>query len=490
MPGSQSTARSPPPGRRCGRPLSARRPAWPRRRSPPCSPPGRAPPGPLIRAWMPQRATRFCPACLAEDPAQIPAAWSLPVTFFCLRHDQAPGRPLPALRAPARPAALARPGRALLRRPGRVRQPLGAASPPRCDGPRAARRRRKPSARLLAGVRDPAGTAASRRRALGQLTDIALIAYHLAASGNPGSGRQASPRHARRRHADRGVRAARRPPDGSGQRPAGQPGHRVPPGHRTAGHPVDPGARPARRWPPGSPAPATRGCAPPTGSGTRPRCRPARARTAPVPVLLTWPPPARPGCPTSSGRTGRSASPATPPPPPRKIPARRADRTAAPAQQHAAHQVTAMVSGQLRRHVAGYQLSKLTDPALRMLTELAFAIDDHGIPIDYRRRRDLAAGTILIDDETWARMTRAGGDAAGPAPPRPPLPLRAAHRLRPGHRPGPLPARRRISRAATATSSSASPPAWPPRWPATPAACSTAGGSATSRCNGSRPMTG
>jgi hypothetical protein len=78
-------------------------------------------------------------------------------------------------------------------------------------------------------------------------------------------------------------------------------------------------------------------------------------------------------------------------------------------------QVTAMVSGQLRRHITGYHMSKLTGSALRILTELALAIDDHGIPIDYQRRRDLAVGAVLIDDDAWARMTREAGMRAAPA---------------------------------------------------------------------------
>jgi hypothetical protein len=78
------------------------------------------------------------------------------------------------------------------------------------------------------------------------------------------------------------------------------------------------------------------------------------------------------------------------------------------------NQVTAMVNGQLRRHIADYHMSKLTTEALRVLTDLAFAIDDHGIPIDYRRRRALAASTTLIDDATWARMTREAGMRLAP----------------------------------------------------------------------------
>ena len=79
------------------------------------------------------------------------------------------------------------------------------------------------------------------------------------------------------------------------------------------------------------------------------------------------------------------------------------------------NQVTALVSGQLRRHVTGYHMSKLTTEALRILTELAFAIDDRHIPIDYRRRRDLAAAATLIDDATWAKMTREAGMRLPPA---------------------------------------------------------------------------
>jgi hypothetical protein len=77
------------------------------------------------------------------------------------------------------------------------------------------------------------------------------------------------------------------------------------------------------------------------------------------------------------------------------------------------NQVTTMVSGQLRRHIAGYHMSKLTAGALCILTEIALAIDDCDIPIGYRRRRDLAAAT-LIDDDAWARMTREAGMRLAP----------------------------------------------------------------------------
>ena len=79
------------------------------------------------------------------------------------------------------------------------------------------------------------------------------------------------------------------------------------------------------------------------------------------------------------------------------------------------NQVTAMVSGQLRRHIAGYRMSKLTGSALRILTELALAIDEPDIPIDYQRRYDLAVGATLINDAAWVRMTREAGMRLAPA---------------------------------------------------------------------------
>jgi hypothetical protein len=74
-------------------------------------------------------------------------------------------------------------------------------------------------------------------------------------------------------------------------------------------------------------------------------------------------------------------------------------------------QITALVSGQLKRHIAGYHMGKLTagPAALRILTELAFALDAHDIPVNYHRRRELAASITLIDDATWTTITRDAG---------------------------------------------------------------------------------
>jgi hypothetical protein len=104
--------------------------------------------------------------------------------------------------------------------------------------------------------------------------------------------------------------------------------------------------------------------------------------------------------------------------------------------------ITALVSTQLKRDAAWHQLRKLTGPALRILTELALAVDARDIPTDYQRRRALAASSTLIDDGTWAAIARATGTRTGRLPhrARPPLPLRAGHRLQPAHRPAVLPA--------------------------------------------------
>ena len=124
--------------------------------------------------------------------------------------------------------------------------------------------------------------------------------------------------------------------------------------------------------------------------------------------------------------------------------------------------ITALVSGRLKRHVAGYHLGKLTDPALRILTELALALDQRDIPIDYQRRRDLAAGTTLIDDRTWATIARAPDDAARPPPGHA---RRYLYELLTGcglhTAPPPYQLTRQAARTSTASSPSASPPAWP-----------------------------
>jgi hypothetical protein len=377
---------------------------------------GPSPPRPLILAWAPRHATRFCPACLAEDPGQMPVAWSLPVTFFCLRHGQ-----LLASRCPhcgGQPAS-----RPLSSQAGHCAGSggcggrLATAEPPRCADSFAARRVQEAISGFLAGLRDPAGTAASRRHALSQLTDIALIAYHLAAESSPRRrpGQAFAPGML-----DEGVLTTAfslltAHPDGSGHDPLARLVTGVPPG-------TVPPAIPSS-WRPASPALGTR-IARARDPWLRPADRLRHATTLPVP---------RTRAPRPSGVPDLAAARAA------RLPdqlwpdwavrltgdaaASRHDKflpaaliaLLLPHSGMPLNQVTAMVSGQLRRHVTGYHMSKLTADALRILTELALTIDDCDIPIDYRRRRDLAAGTTLIDDAAWARMTREAGMRLAPA---------------------------------------------------------------------------
>jgi hypothetical protein len=376
---------------------------------------GPSPPPALMLAWAPQRTTRFCPACLAEDPGEMPAAWSLPVTFFCLRHGRLLASRCPHCGHP--PASRPLPSRA-----GHCGGPHGCggrldtASPPRHDGIPAVRQAQEAISGLLAGLRDPAGTAASRRHALSQLTDITLIAYHLAAGGIP----QRRPGQAfTPGMLDAGVLttalallSARAEP--SGLDPLASLVAGIPPGTVSPAIPSS--------WHPASPALAAR-VARARDAWLRPADRLRHATTLPVSRTPAPPPPGASDL--AAARAARLPDQLWPDWAVRLTddPASSSHVKLLPAALIALllphsgmplSQVTAMVSGQLRRHVTGYHMSKLTGSALRILTELALAIDICDIPIDYRRRRDLAAGATLIEDAAWARMTREAGMRLAP----------------------------------------------------------------------------
>jgi TniQ/Bacterial regulatory helix-turn-helix protein, lysR family len=371
---------------------------------------GPSPPKPLIPAWAPQPATRFCPACLAEDPDRMPAAWSLPVTFFCLRHGRLLASRCPHCDRP--PASRPLPSQAgHCGGPDGCGAPLGTASPPLHDGTTAARQAQQTINDFLAGLRDPAGTADSRRHALGQLTDITLTAYHLVSDGSPQRrpGREFTPGML---DADVLTAAFALLTAGPG------PGLPDPLASLVTGIPPDtvPPAVPSS-WRPASPALGSR-IARARDPWLRPADRLRHATTLPVPRL---PAPRPPGAPDLAVARAarlpdqlwpewavRLAGDGTSSSHDKFLPA----ALIALLLPHSAmplNQVTAMVSSQLRQHVTGYHMSKLTTEALRILTELAFAIDDHGIPVDYRRRRDRAAAATLIGDAAWAKMTRQAG---------------------------------------------------------------------------------
>ena len=364
----------------------------------------------LLHAWMPQRTTGFCPACLAEDPGQIHPSWSLPVTFFWPRHGQ-----LLAICCPhcgRKPASMTRPSQA-----GHCggRDGCGArldeASPPGCADVPAARHAHEAISGFFVGIRDPGGTAASRSQALSQLIDVTIIAFHLAA-GNPHlrPERSFTPGMLNASTFTTAFTLLTRQPDDQGHDPLASLVTRIPPGTvppavplswRGASHALrtriarirDPWLRPPERLRYATTLPVPRPPVP------RPPGHPdlAGVRAARLPDQL-WPDWAIRLTDDGTARHDKFLSAAL-------------IALLLPHSDTPLHQITTMVSGRLRRHVTGYHMGKLTEgpDALRILTELAFALDAHDIPIDYQRRRDLAASTTLIDDATWTRMIRAAG---------------------------------------------------------------------------------
>jgi len=289
---------------------------------------------------------------------------------------------------------------------GHCGAPLGGASPPRHSGTPAARQAQQTINNFLAGLRDPAGTADSRRHALGQLTDITLTAYHLVGDGRPQRrpGQEFTPGLL-----DAGVLTAAftlltAVPGPGRPDPLASLVTAIPPG-------TVPLAIPAT-WRPASPALGSR-----IARARDPWLRPAdRLRHA-----TTLPVPRPPGAPDLAAARAarlpdqlwpdwavRLAGDGTSSSHDKFLPAALI-ALLLPHSTMPLNQVTAMVSSQLRQHITGYHMGRLTTEALRILTELAFAIDDRHIPVDYRRRRDRAAAATLIGDATWAKMTREAG---------------------------------------------------------------------------------
>lgn len=78
------------------------------------------------------------------------------------------------------------------------------------------------------------------------------------------------------------------------------------------------------------------------------------------------------------------------------------------------NKITKLLPHQPTPHHVTHQLRRLAatpggSTALRILTELGLALDRHELPIDYQRRRRVAATTELIDKPTWNKLSRACG---------------------------------------------------------------------------------
>ena len=367
------------------------------------------PPPPLVRAWMPQRVTRFCPACLAAGPRQMPADWSLPVNFFCMRHSRVLAATCPDCgRQPSHPPPLppSRPGRC-----AGCGGRLDTASPPACADVPAARQAQRAITGMLASVRDPGQSPPARRQALEGLTDLALVAFHLATAGEPESRQGLTPAMLTAGT----LTAASALLAGQSRAPARDPlaslAARVTPGITAAAIP--------HSWAGASPALRTR-IARARDQWLPPADRLRHATTLPAARIPGHRPPGHPDIAVT--RAARL---------PGQIWADWAIRlTSDPAIRHdnfrpaalialllphsamPLRELTALAGGQHRRQFAGYQIKKLgagRPAALRVLTELALAIDSGDIPIDYQRRRDLAARQPLIGDATWATIARDAG---------------------------------------------------------------------------------
>ena len=81
-------------------------------------------------------------------------------------------------------------------------------------------------------------------------------------------------------------------------------------------------------------------------------------------------------------------------------------------------EIAALVSDRVQSTTVAHHLRKLVShtgdsTALQVLTELAFAIDSHDLPIDYARRRRLAAASELIDRRTWTDLSRKAETRSG-----------------------------------------------------------------------------
>lgn len=378
-----------------------------------------------LAAWMPRPVTRFCPACLAAGPAAWPAAWRLPVTFFCLLHDQ----PLaskcphcgttPASRIWRAPAGPDQPPAACHAGPGGCGARLDLAIPPSCADSPAARRAQLAIGEMLATIRDPAAAPAGRRAALDGLTDLAITAFHVAAGGRPRRGSRPDPAMfgAATLTAAFALLTAR--DDGAGQDPV-------------AGlAPVRTGRHDLPRAVPWSWARASAGLRARIAHSRDPRLPPverlrhATALAAPSPAA-----PLPPGDPdpavTRAARLPDQiwaswAIRLTDDTSARHVPFRPAVMAALliPRSGLRLRQIIALAGGQGEHQALLHQLRKLAPgpgegtAALRIITELALAIDSHDIPVSYRRRRELAAATTLIDDRAWARIARQAGLHAG-----------------------------------------------------------------------------
>jgi ribosomal protein L37AE/L43A len=379
------------------------------------------PPASVLRVWTPQPASRFCPHCLTEHTTQPatppagwsagwPAAWQLPLTFHCLTHNQPLATSCPACHQPPPSPGPHNPARA------------GTWSCPSCGHNLAGVARRRPPAGrtrsataaaqrritdTLHRLRDPHGTPASRQQAQHELTDITLIAAHLATDlAGHRTGRLAGlPDAAAFTDAVRQLAPPR-----TGADPLAALVARCYRGPRIPAVPSS--------WRPASPA-LTGRILHSRQSDLSPLDRLRHATTLTTPTI-----PDRPAADPAPGRAAGLPDQLWPVWAIRLTdddsidgPFFRSAMTAAlllPLSDLPLGQLTTLLPHQPGLEAVGHQLRRLatlpnTDTVLRILTELALALDRHPIPIDYTRRRRLTAETTLLDRPTWHALCAGSG---------------------------------------------------------------------------------
>jgi len=386
---------------------------------------GHPPPHAAFIAWAPRLVSRFCPGCLTDGPWS--PDWRLRLQFFCYHHhallaDRCPacGQPPPA--PPIRPRlwpgspSLAV-GPSVTRADCDCGHDLTTTDPPDCRDPDAASRAQRFIDQLLTEIRDPDRASGARQGTLDTLSDLSLIAAHIAADLASKTGKQQVVVTAPTLRADTLTPAVTvldyhdAMPDPLIDLVAA----RTSP--RRAGKAVP------HTWATGSPTLRTRIAYGRSGSMTAiDRLR--HATTLPTPKLL----PHR-GTDRAIARVDPAIERAT------RLPDQiwanwavrlgqgttRQATTFGPAALVALllphsdlqlkPQIIALINPAIDATTVAHHMVRLLNlptgtTALRILTELAFTIDDHAIPIDYPRRRRLVTGTELIDDETWSRIAR------------------------------------------------------------------------------------
>lgn len=369
-------------------------------------------------AWAPAAGTRFCPACLAGNGGRFALSWRLPWTFYCMRHDQLLASTCPHCARPPRARAIA-----VARRPtpGRCGTPLSRHAGPTlasCDAdlsqvayPSLADASGSRSAQLfintnLACASAPEAAADARRAAIDTLTDLSLITFHLATPGVVDGQHQirAHMLHAGTLTAAVGLLTDTECESDPDPLTALVRHHAAP---RASALPES--------WRNASPtltARIIRRRDPDLAATERLR----RATTLPTP-----PPPRRDPTDPAVARIHRIPNQIWSAWALRLLDDDAQDATVfrqaaavallLPSSDLPLAKLAALTNPKVTGDAVKHQLAMLAKTpggttALRILTELGLALDHHHVPIDYTRRRRLAATTDLIDAAAWNQLVR------------------------------------------------------------------------------------